>query len=280
MPLVFLHTDLGPAGYSKYLAWFLAREGESFTLVWCYLNEAGKEFWCWLYRFPSNQMTTVHLHGDYAFSPLSEPTPASLSNTLSLHTLPTYSGADFTFRNWSRRLGTLPSLELHSALATGNKDAASSASTLRNLKVTPLHELAVGPKNGWRTDAWKELHALAYDAAQSPYYLILYSNSEKGFVVDLKQAQVFTETEAAAARLMPVGTKADTGKKVLCPMPGLVISIAVTEGQDVKTGETLAVIEAMKMQNVLRAERDGVVKKVHATPGATLAVDAMILEFV
>ena len=92
-------------------------------------------------------------------------------------------------------------------------------------------------------------------------------------------SQVFTEAEAASARLMPVGSKADTGKKVLCPMPGLVISIAVAEGQDVKSGETLAVIEAMKMQNVLRAERDGVVKKVHATPGATLAVDALILEF-
>ena len=92
-------------------------------------------------------------------------------------------------------------------------------------------------------------------------------------------SQVFTEAEAASARLMPVVSKADTGKKVLCPMPGLVISIAVTEGQDIKAGETLAVIEAMKMQNVLRAERDGVVKKIHATPGATLAVDALILEF-
>ena len=90
---------------------------------------------------------------------------------------------------------------------------------------------------------------------------------------------VFTETEAAAARLMPVGVKADTGKKLLCPMPGLVVSIAVTEGQDVKAGETLAVVEAMKMQNVLRAERDGTVKKIHAAAGATLAVDALILEF-
>src|SRR5471032_2566432 len=62
---------------------------------------------------------------------------------------------------------------------------------------------------------------------------------------------VFTEAKAAA----------DTVKKLLCPMPGLVVSIAVTEGQEVKVGETLAVIEAMKMQNVLRAERDGTVKK-------------------
>jgi propionyl-CoA carboxylase alpha chain len=90
---------------------------------------------------------------------------------------------------------------------------------------------------------------------------------------------VWTEAEAASARLMPVTTAADTGKKLLCPMPGLVVSIAVTEGQEVKAGETLAVVEAMKMQNVLRAERDGTVKKIHASAGATLAVDALILEF-
>jgi propionyl-CoA carboxylase alpha chain len=90
---------------------------------------------------------------------------------------------------------------------------------------------------------------------------------------------VFTEAEAASARLMPVVTASDTGKKLLCPMPGLVVSIAVNEGQEVKAGETLAVVEAMKMQNVLRAERDGTVKKIHAAAGATLAVDALILEF-
>jgi len=90
---------------------------------------------------------------------------------------------------------------------------------------------------------------------------------------------VFTASEAKAARLMPINLSADTGKKLLCPMPGLVISIDVSEGQEVKAGETLAVVEAMKMQNVLRAERDGVVKAIHAKPGATLAVDALILEF-
>ena len=100
--------------------------------------------------------------------------------------------------------------------------------------------------------------------------------AHQGFEVAV---QVFTEAEATAARLMPVTTAADTGKKLLCPMPGLVVSIAVAEGQEVKAGETLAVVEAMKMQNVLRAERDGTVKKIHATAGATLAVDALILEF-
>jgi propionyl-CoA carboxylase alpha chain len=93
------------------------------------------------------------------------------------------------------------------------------------------------------------------------------------------KAFVYTESESAAARLMPIKVAADTSKKLLCPMPGLVVSIAVAPGQDVKTGETLAVVEAMKMENVLRAERDGTVKAVYAKKGDSLAVDAVILEF-
>jgi propionyl-CoA carboxylase alpha chain len=92
-------------------------------------------------------------------------------------------------------------------------------------------------------------------------------------------AYVFTEREAAYARLMPVKQVADSGKQVKCPMPGLVVSIAVKEGQEVKAGETVAVVEAMKMENVLRAEIDGTVKKINAKPGDSLAVDAVILEF-
>lgn len=93
------------------------------------------------------------------------------------------------------------------------------------------------------------------------------------------RAFVYTESEAAYARLMPVKKAADTGKLVLCPMPGLVVSIAVKEGQEVKAGDTVAVVEAMKMENVLRAEIDGTVKKINAKQGDSLAVDAVILEF-
>jgi propionyl-CoA carboxylase alpha chain len=78
---------------------------------------------------------------------------------------------------------------------------------------------------------------------------------------------------------MPAKKVADSGKAVRCPMPGLVVSISVSEGQEVKAGETLAVVEAMKMENVLRAERDGVVKAIRAKPGDSLAVDAVIMEF-
>ena len=92
-------------------------------------------------------------------------------------------------------------------------------------------------------------------------------------------AYVFTEREVAAARLMPVKAVTGRGKQVLCPMPGLVRSIAVSIGQEVRAGEPLAVVEAMKMENLLRAERDGTVKKILAKPGDSLAVDAVILEF-
>ncbi len=93
------------------------------------------------------------------------------------------------------------------------------------------------------------------------------------------RAYVYTEREANYARLMPPPKVADTGKQVLCPMPGLVVSIAVKEGQEVKAGETVAVVEAMKMENVLRAEIDGTVKKINCKAGDSLAVDAVILEF-
>jgi len=93
------------------------------------------------------------------------------------------------------------------------------------------------------------------------------------------RAYVYTECEAQAARLMPVKKVADSGKALRCPMPGLVIAIAVAEGQEVKAGDTLAIVEAMKMENVLRAERDGVVKAIKAKLGDSLAVDAVIMEF-
>jgi propionyl-CoA carboxylase alpha chain len=93
------------------------------------------------------------------------------------------------------------------------------------------------------------------------------------------KAFVYTEREARYARLMPVKKLSDTGKAVRCPMPGLVVSLAVAEGQEVKAGETLAVVEAMKMENILRAERDGTIKKIRVKKGDSVAVDAVIMEF-
>jgi len=90
---------------------------------------------------------------------------------------------------------------------------------------------------------------------------------------------VLNPTAAELYRLMPKKAAQDTSKFLLSPMPGLLVSVAVAVGQEVKAGEELAVVEAMKMENVLRAERDGVVKAIHAKPGDSLAVDQTILEF-
>ncbi len=93
------------------------------------------------------------------------------------------------------------------------------------------------------------------------------------------KAYIYTAREAELAALMPEKKAAGTSKKLLCPMPGLVVSIAVAEGQEVKAGEPLAVVEAMKMQNVLKAGCDVTVSKLRAKPGDSLAVDAIIMEF-
>jgi propionyl-CoA carboxylase alpha chain len=91
--------------------------------------------------------------------------------------------------------------------------------------------------------------------------------------------RVLTEREADLMALMPIKEKPDTSKLLLCPMPGLVVSLAVTEGQDVAAGDALCVVEAMKMENVFKAERDGKVSKILVEPGDSLNVDAVILEF-
>ena len=78
---------------------------------------------------------------------------------------------------------------------------------------------------------------------------------------------------------MPPKPEAGLSRSLLAPMPGLLISVMVKEGQDVKAGEELAVVEAMKMENVLRAERDAKVAKIRAKAGDSLAVDQVILEF-
>ena len=93
------------------------------------------------------------------------------------------------------------------------------------------------------------------------------------------EALVLTPRQAELYALMPVKAAPDTSKFLLSPMPGLLASVAVGEGQEVKAGEPLAVVEAMKMENVLRATRDGTVKVLHAKAGDSLRVDQKILEF-
>ncbi len=95
---------------------------------------------------------------------------------------------------------------------------------------------------------------------------------------DLK-VHVRTPRQAELAQLMPEKLPPDTSKFLLCPMPGLIVKIAVEEGQEVQEGQALATVEAMKMENILRAEKRGVVSKINAAAGDSLRVDDVIMEF-
>ena len=103
-----------------------------------------------------------------------------------------------------------------------------------------------------------------------------YNVKYRGSDVDVK---VRTQTAANLAHIMPEKIEADTSNLLLCPMPGVVVSVLVAEGDEVQDGQALAVVEAMKMENTLRAETCGVIAKVSAKAGDNLAVDEVIMEF-
>jgi propionyl-CoA carboxylase alpha chain len=92
-------------------------------------------------------------------------------------------------------------------------------------------------------------------------------------------AMVLTARAAELQALMPFKAPPDTSKFLLSPMPGLLVDIAVKPGQAVQAGERLAVIEAMKMENILTAAQDGTVAELMAARGESLAVDQPILKF-
>ena len=105
----------------------------------------------------------------------------------------------------------------------------------------------------------------------------------EGFVIrhraTTQHVLVLTPRSAELHEKLPPKKAADTSKSVLSPMPGLVVTLDVVVGQQVRTGEAIAVIEAMKMQNIIRAERDGAVKAVNAKAGDSVAADEVLVEF-
>jgi propionyl-CoA carboxylase alpha chain len=117
--------------------------------------------------------------------------------------------------------------------------------------------------------------------ADAPFAVKIAPKGE-GFLVRLRGVSrhviVATARGAALHALIPEKAAADTSKMIASPMPGLVVSIDVAPGQEVKAGEGVAVVEAMKMQNIIRAERDGVVAKVNVANGASVAADEVLIE--
>jgi len=94
------------------------------------------------------------------------------------------------------------------------------------------------------------------------------------------EVKVRTPEQAKLAELMPEKTVADTSNLLLCPMPGVIVSVLVKEGDEVQDGQALAVVEAMKMENTLRAEKKAIVAKICVQAGDNRAVDEIIMEFV
>jgi propionyl-CoA carboxylase alpha chain len=129
----------------------------------------------------------------------------------------------------------------------------------------PIRDIGVaGTVNGRRFAAQIERRGLDYHVAQGGAQVV---------------ARMLSRRAAELYRLMPEKRPPDLSRWLLSPMPGLLVEVAVGVGQQVRAGERLAVIEAMKMENVLVAPRDAVVKSVVAGRGESLAVDQIILEF-
>jgi propionyl-CoA carboxylase alpha chain len=100
-----------------------------------------------------------------------------------------------------------------------------------------------------------------------------------GFRAVRRRVLVLTPTSADLHQRLPVKTAPDTSRLVVSPMPGLVVSVDVASGEEVKEGQVICVIEAMKMQNIIRAERDGVIATLSAKPGETVSADDVLAEF-
>jgi propionyl-CoA carboxylase alpha chain len=130
---------------------------------------------------------------------------------------------------------------------------------------------------------WRPGQALFHGELDGAPFAAEVATAAEGFSIRHRAARahvlVLTPVSADLHGRLPPKKAADTSRLVISPMPGLVVSVDVVAGQDVKAGETLCVIEAMKMQNIIRAERDGVIKIVNAGAGDSVSADEVLAEF-
>ncbi|MES2082642.1 MAG: acetyl/propionyl/methylcrotonyl-CoA carboxylase subunit alpha [Pseudomonadota bacterium] len=131
--------------------------------------------------------------------------------------------------------------------------------------------------------AWKPGQPLFRGTLDGTAFTVAVKPAAEGFVIRhraaVQRVLVLTPRSAELHRKLPPKQAADTSKLILSPMPGLVVTLDVVLGQAVQAGQAVAVVEAMKMQNIIRAERDGVVKTIGAKPGDSVAADEVLVEF-
>jgi len=144
--------------------------------------------------------------------------------------------------------------------------------------------VALGEDDTFRVESdWTPGNSLANLVVDATPLVLKVGDIPSGFRVryrgaDLK-VHVRSPRQAELAALMPEKLPPDTSKLLLCPMPGLIVSVDVAVGDEVQDGQALCTVEAMKMENILRAEKKGVVSKINAVAGDSLAVDDVIMEF-
>ena len=133
------------------------------------------------------------------------------------------------------------------------------------------------------TSDWLPGQQLARLSVDDTPLVLKVARATGGYLLRTRGAELdvrlFTPRQAELARLMPAVEVADTSRLLLCPMPGLIVKVDVAEGDEVQEGQALCTVEAMKMENILRAERKGRVAKIKANAGDSLAVDDVIMEF-
>ena len=140
-----------------------------------------------------------------------------------------------------------------------------------------------GGKTHSLSTAWKPGMSMMELVFDSKTYAVSIATADEGFVLRRlgveAHVKVCTPAQAEMHARLPEKQKPDTSKLIMSPMPGLVVSVAVKVGQEVKAGEAVCIVEAMKMQNIIRAEADGMVKTVSAAAGASVAADEVLIEF-
>ena len=178
-----------------------------------------------------------------------------------------------TMDNHTRRVGDDWVVTLQGRAFAVKIDADPEGSTVA---------IAGGPSLRVESD-WTPGQPLARLTVDGKPLVIKVGKVPMGFRMRLRGADlkvhVQTPRQKELAGLMLEKAPPDTSRFLLCPMPGLVVKISVEEGQEVQEGQALATVEAMKMENILKAEKKGVVKKIKAAAGASLKVDDVIMEF-
>jgi propionyl-CoA carboxylase alpha chain len=148
---------------------------------------------------------------------------------------------------------------------------------------TVTHHTAKGHHAHTVSTDWKPGQPLAEFSIDGRPLAVDVAPARLGFTLATQgsahKAVVYTPRGFELSRFMLEKVPPDLSRFLLCPMPGLVVSVEVAEGQEVEAGQPLAIVEAMKMQNILRAEKKATIAAIKAKPGDSLAVDAIILEF-